>query len=78
MSVPVIDAWLDEDGVHVWIRHPCATGMEQTMLPTGWKASESGRVEPSVHCLACGAHQFVDVLGSHWWTNVVVSDKEQP
>jgi hypothetical protein len=74
MSVPVIDSWLDEDGIHVWIQHPCTTGMAVTMLPTTWKASPSGRVEPSVHCLACGAHQFVNVTHSRWWAEVSRAD----
>ena len=64
----MIDAWLDDDGEHVWTRHPCKAEMVTAMLPhPQWKANEAGRVEPSVHCLACGAHQFVDVTAGQWW-----------
>lgn len=53
-------AWLDEDGEHVWLRHECSNGWDESMLPhPTWQASEDGRtVEPSIDC-GCGMHTFM-------------------
>lgn len=69
MSVPIMDAWLDDDGIHTWIEHPCVDDeLQRTMLPhPQWSVGERGRVTPSVHCTACGHHQFVNVTHGRWW-----------
>jgi hypothetical protein len=54
-------AWLDEDGRHVWLAHDCAKGRVTTMLPTTWKADAEGHVSPSIDCRACGAHFFAQI-----------------
>lgn len=59
-------AWLDEDGVHVWVSHDCTSSIgSPTMLPyPKWRAAErDGRlqVDPSVHCVACGLHGFLSI-----------------
>ncbi len=54
-------AWIDVDGRHVWLSHDCADGRSTSMLPTTWKANESGRVEPSIDCRDCGAHFFAQI-----------------
>lgn len=62
MSVPVINAWLDDDGRHVWQAHPCVGHLSVCMLPwPTWTADEHGVVHASIHCLACGAHEFPNV-----------------
>lgn len=53
------DAWLDEDGRHVWLAHDCSKGREETMLPYPTWHAEGGKVQPSVNCGACGMHTFV-------------------
>lgn len=77
MSMPVIDAWLDDDREHVWTKHACMGGqLVEAMLPhPQWQADEKGRVSPSVHCLACGAHQFVNVAHSRWWAESQEAEK---
>lgn len=68
MSVPSVDAWLDEDGEHVWVEHPCVDGVLSTEMLTNieWSVGEGGWVRPSVICAKCGAHQFVNVRFERW------------
>ena len=47
---------LDEDGVHVWLHHDCVKGREATMLPYPTWRVLNRKVEPSIHCAACGLH----------------------
>lgn len=55
------ESWMDEDGVHVWVRHECLDGVEEFMLPNPpWRSiGLSPAVEPSFSCTACGDHEFL-------------------
>ena len=57
------DAWLDEDGEHLWIAHSCKGEGVIHKLPNGiWQPSADGtKVEPSYSCDRCGLHQFVPI-----------------
>ena len=51
-------AWLDDDGYHVWISHPCVKGQSTHKLPwPQWQAME-GKLRPSFVCgvSGCGCH----------------------
>lgn len=59
-------AWMDEDGYHVWFAHDCVNGPITTMLPSQWErtnmlgnTTDTGRVEPSLHCGKCQLHVFL-------------------
>ena len=58
------EAWLDENGRNIWFEHDCKSSRAKTMLPyPKWKASQDGsKVEPSIHCLECGFHDFVKLM----------------
>lgn len=63
-------AWMDPDGVHVWIRHSCwdsiVAHQVTHMLPwPTWRAVDGitypKMLEPSYSCGACELHQFVPI-----------------
>lgn len=63
-------AWVDPDGYHIWLAHDCVSARTITILPWPvWHAVATknqdghvvGGVEPSVDCVACGLHTFLDV-----------------
>lgn len=61
MSLPG-EAWLDEDGRHVWFRHDCIIDDKRQsidwMLPwPNWKEADR-YVQPSIQCTVpgCGFH----------------------
>lgn len=54
------NAWLDHDGQHVWIGHSGNGTDTATMLPWPKWSAVNGRVQPSIHCLACGYHPAID------------------
>lgn len=53
--------WLDADGEHVWLRHKCVNGIDYSMLPYPTWRAVSGKVQPSIHCKACGLHYFAEI-----------------
>lgn len=57
-------AWLDDDGVHVWLEHGCTSGVERTMLPNPPWHAVGGQVEPSINCGSCDAHYFAQLVAS--------------
>lgn len=59
---------LDDDGVHVHVRHQCTRPtswppVEATLPigPEGWTTVQADplTVTPSVHCTECGLHGFI-------------------
>lgn len=59
-----VDAWLDEDGEHVWIAHDCIGKRDVSMLPwPTWQAPRDahGSVLPSFDCGECGVHLFARI-----------------
>ena len=58
-------AWLDPDGVHIWISHDCPSERVTFLLPhPPWGVVEREGdtwVDPSVHCTACGLHAFLRI-----------------
>lgn len=56
-------AWLDGDGIHVWMAHDCSPdGTPQRvvdMLPWPVWHSNGAGVEPSFSCDNCGVHTIV-------------------
>ena len=57
------DAWMDEDGEHVWIAHNCnGDGVIHKATNGIWRPNaERTKVEPSYNCDRCGCHQFVEI-----------------
>lgn len=54
------DAWLDDDGQHVWSAHDCLGERVVTMLPwPNWQGTIGGEVRPSFSCERCGTHAFL-------------------
>lgn len=56
-------AWLDDDGRHVWISHPCVTRQSMHKLPwPQWQAVD-GKLKPSFVCLVpdCGCHATPEI-----------------
>ena len=62
-------AWIDDDGVHVWLQHFCVDGDERMMLPLTWRAI-GNRVETSVNCQLCGYHSFPLIRGAPISVNI--------
>lgn len=53
------NAWLDEDGEHVWIAHDCVDHREiHKATNLHWRAV-GDHVEPSYQCVLCGFHAIV-------------------
>lgn len=56
------DAWLDEDGYHVWVAHDCKGERLITMLPWPvWQANDAREITPSFSCKRCATHAFLKV-----------------
>ena len=55
------EAWLDNDGRHVWAAHLCNGVPVVTMLPWPAWRSTGLRIEPSVSCEACGFHSIMNL-----------------
>jgi len=56
-------AWLAEDGYHVEFTHPCQplwNNVRGTLPHPKWQVVD-GHVVPSLNCLRCGLHEFVDI-----------------
>jgi hypothetical protein len=63
------DAWMDEDGEHVWMAHDCTDRRVATMLPhPTWHAAPAPAgtgtvVVPSFACSDCGIHAMHVAIG---------------
>lgn len=54
--------WLDDDKEHVWFAHNCLNDKRiTTILPQPKWRVVGTKVEPSIHCTACGCHGFFDL-----------------
>lgn len=50
------NAWLDEDGTHVWSAHDCTDHREIHMLEWPTWQIDGDKVTPSYQCDGCGFH----------------------
>lgn len=52
--------WVSEDGEHVEFQHVCNGDPKVDTLPNSvWPVPADGNVKPSIHCTACGFHEFL-------------------
>lgn len=59
---PKITAWLEADRCHVVQSHVCTDGKPLTTTlpwPVWYAVVRTGELNQSVHCLACGVHEYV-------------------
>lgn len=61
------EAWMDEDGEHVWMAHDCADRRVTSMFPHPTWRRNGDHVEPSFACADCGLHAFNVPLRHRGW-----------